>query len=86
MAFKLSLLLFMNSTIDMVQSLQGLSYKPCSIVLPKFFRFGLFFLVLGHVRHYRQNSLLPCCDDIKVCLSYIIIHLINSLYNFSIHD
>ena len=38
---------YSTKTTDMGQILHSLSYKRCSIILPKFIRFGLFILILG---------------------------------------
>ena len=42
----------------MAQSLQSLSYKECSVILPKFKIFGLFTLILGTPTIMDQVS---CC-------------------------
>ena len=51
-------LLFDKKTTYMAQILQSLSYKVCSIILPKINTFGLFILILGTSAIMDQTA---CC-------------------------
>ena len=54
-------LLFNKRTAYMVQILQSLSYKVCSIIVPKFTTFGLFILNLGTSAIMDQTT---CCYNV----------------------
>ena len=54
-------LLFDKNTTDMAQILQSLSYKVCSIILPKFTTFGWFIPILGTSAIMDQTA---CCYDV----------------------
>ena len=54
-------LLFDKRTTYMGQIFQGLSYKVCSIMLPKFTTFGLFILNLGTSAIMDQTA---CCYNV----------------------
>ena len=53
--------LFNKNTTYMAQFLQSLSYKVCSIILPKFNTFGLFIPILGTSTIMDQTA---CCYDV----------------------
>ena len=54
-------LLFDEKTTCMAQILHSLSYKVCSITLPKFNTFGLFILILGTSAIMDQTG---CCYNV----------------------
>ena len=49
------LLLFINSTMDVSQILQGLNYKVCPTMSSKLFAFGLLSLVFGDTAIIHQQ-------------------------------
>ena len=61
--FKLLSVVIRNAT-EIIQVLQHVSHKVCSMVLPKFATFRLFFLTLGVCAIMDQTAML-CCDDIR---------------------
>ena len=54
-------LLFDKKTTCMAQILHNLSYKVCSITLPKFNTFGLFIMILGTSAIMDQTA---CCYNV----------------------
>ena len=54
-------LLFDKKTNYLVQILQSLSYKVCSIILPKFNTFGLFIPIMGTSAIMDQTA---CCYNV----------------------
>ena len=56
-------LLFNKKATYMARILQSLSYKVCSITLPKFNTFGLFILILGASTIMDQTA---CCYNVMI--------------------
>ena len=55
----------------MVQILQSLSYKECSIILPKFTTSGLFIIILGRSAIMDQTACCYVVTTLEIGLYYI---------------